>query len=77
MVAQARRSLQARKTSLTPETEASRAELAELEAALGRVEAGTWGRCEACGGAIGRIRLRALPEARQCATCARGASPGR
>jgi DnaK suppressor protein len=72
MLSEARRSLQARKASLQPESEASRAELLELEAALKRIESGTWGRCETCGGAIGRTRLRALPEARHCLPCARG-----
>lgn len=69
MIVQAKRSLQARKSSLKPDSEASRAELAELEAALVRIEAGTWGRCEKCGGAIGRTRLRALPETRHCLPC--------
>lgn len=72
MLSQARRSLQARKDSLLPDSEAARAELVELEAALLRIESGTWGRCETCGGAVGRTRLRALPEARQCLSCARG-----
>jgi RNA polymerase-binding transcription factor DksA len=72
MLSQARRSLQDRKRSLGTDAEASGAELAELEAALLRIEAGTWGRCETCGGAIGRTRLRALPEARKCLACARG-----
>jgi RNA polymerase-binding transcription factor DksA len=72
MLNEARRSILARKASLSPEAESSRAELLELEAALARIEAGTWGRCETCGGAVGRTRLRALPEARQCLSCARG-----
>jgi DnaK suppressor protein len=44
-------------------------ELREIEDALARIDAGTWGRCETCGGAIGRQRLMALPEARQCLSC--------
>lgn len=44
-------------------------ELAEIEAALARLEAGQWGRCQTCGGPIGRQRLQALPEARECLGC--------
>ena len=45
--------------------------LAELDAALARVDAGTYGACEACGSAIGEARLDAVPAARLCITCAR------
>ena len=48
----------------------SNAELEELLHALRRMEAGTWGRCEKCDGAIGRDRLRAIPETRSCLDCA-------
>lgn len=73
MVKEARRALQGRRASLaagasSPEVEA---ELAELDAALARLDAGTWGQCERCGGAIGRDRLRALPETRLCLPCSR------
>jgi RNA polymerase-binding transcription factor DksA len=70
-MAEARRALQARKASLSADNEAARAELLELDAALARLDASTWGRCEHCGGAIGRTRLRALPEARLCLPCSR------
>lgn len=46
-----------------------RRELEEIDAALVRMDDGTWGRCETCGGSIGRQRLIALPEARQCLAC--------
>jgi len=46
-----------------------RAELVEIDAALARIEAGTFGICEGCGVPIGRDRLRALPEARRCLAC--------
>ncbi len=49
--------------------ELERAELAEIDAALQRIEDGTFGICEGCGDAIGRQRLRALPEARRCLAC--------
>lgn len=46
-----------------------RAELAEIDAALARIEEGSWGVCATCGGPIGRQRLLALPEARHCLAC--------
>jgi DnaK suppressor protein len=42
----------------------------EIEAALASVDAGTYGRCETCGGAIGAGRLEARPHARTCIACA-------
>ncbi|WP_375743576.1 TraR/DksA C4-type zinc finger protein [Corallococcus interemptor] len=45
-------------------------ELEEVEAALERIEQGCFGGCERCGGAIGRQRLLAVPEARCCLACA-------
>ncbi|GAB3034205.1 hypothetical protein GCM10011376_20810 [Nocardioides flavus (ex Wang et al. 2016)] len=44
--------------------------LAEVDAALQRVDAGTYGVCEGCGAAIGPDRLEALPAARLCIRCA-------
>ena len=44
-------------------------QLEEVEAALARIEAGTYGQCEICNGAIGRTRLRAIPEVRRCLGC--------
>jgi len=44
-------------------------ELAETDAALDRIAQGRFGRCEECGGAIGRQRLLALPAARFCIEC--------
>jgi DnaK suppressor protein len=40
--------------------------LQEVEAALRRIDEGTYGTCLACGGPIGAERLRALPWARLC-----------
>jgi RNA polymerase-binding transcription factor DksA len=48
-------------------------ELADLEAALGRVEAGTYGVCASCGRAIPLERLRLLPAATLCVRCASSA----
>jgi RNA polymerase-binding transcription factor DksA len=42
------------------------AELADVERALARLDDGTYGSCEACGGAIGDERLEAQPAARFC-----------
>jgi DnaK suppressor protein len=41
-------------------------ELAEVERALGRLDAGSYGICEACGKPIDDTRLEARPEARLC-----------
>ena len=43
--------------------------LAEVEAALGRIDAGTYGRCEACGTRIRPSRLAAFPTARLRVEC--------
>jgi RNA polymerase-binding protein DksA len=44
--------------------------LEEVDAALERVEEGTYGVCESCGRPIGEARLEALPAARTCIDCA-------
>jgi DnaK suppressor protein len=44
--------------------------LVEIDAALGRVEAGSYGTCETCGGSIAPARLEARPTARTCISCA-------
>jgi DnaK suppressor protein len=41
-------------------------QLADVERALRRIDEGSYGTCEACGGAIGRERLAARPAARFC-----------
>ena len=40
--------------------------LVEIEAALGRIDDGTYGLCSACGGPIGEERLEAVPYATLC-----------
>jgi Ala-tRNA(Pro) deacylase len=50
-----------------------RRRLGEVEDALARVTAGTYGRCQTCGEPIGVERLYALPWARTCIDCARQA----
>jgi RNA polymerase-binding transcription factor DksA len=44
--------------------------LVEINDALGRIEQGTFGRCENCQQEISRERLDALPYARYCIRCA-------
>jgi DnaK suppressor protein len=44
--------------------------LTEIEVALSKLDAGTYGRCEECTGEIASARLEAMPAARLCMTCA-------
>lgn len=44
--------------------------LVEIDAAVERLDTGTYGTCERCGGAIGEARLGARPTARTCIRCA-------
>lgn len=44
-------------------------QLRDVEDALERVRAGTYGRCTSCGEEIAEARLRALPTARRCIGC--------
>jgi DnaK suppressor protein len=48
----------------------TRRRLADVEAALARREAGTYGICETCGRPIAAERLAARPAARDCIDCA-------
>ena len=48
----------------------SRQHLAEIDAALARIELGAYGRCTACGGDIALGRLRVRPQASLCIVCA-------
>ena len=45
------------------------AELADVEGALGRVTAGSYGECVDCGEAIAAARLNAYPAATRCVAC--------
>ena len=47
--------------------------LEQVEAALGRIEAGTFGKCEDCDRPIGDARLKAIPYAAMCIQCAQRA----
>ncbi len=45
-------------------------EIAQIEAALGRIEDGVYGECATCGEPVGEKRLEAIPHAAQCISCA-------
>lgn len=47
------------------------ATLGEVEDALARIEAGTYGLCEECNEPIAKARLDAMPHARNCVVCQR------
>lgn len=44
--------------------------IAQIEAALARLDDGTWGVCERCGEKIAGARMQALPTATLCVDCA-------
>jgi DnaK suppressor protein len=48
--------------------------LARTERALAKLDEGTYGTCDMCGGAIPAARLKAIPDAVLCLACA-GAQP--
>jgi DnaK suppressor protein len=51
-------------------TSALRHLLLEIDAALQRVDHGTYGACETCAQPIPSARLRALPHSTRCVSCA-------
>jgi RNA polymerase-binding transcription factor len=48
----------------------ARQQLVEVESALSRIQAATYGLCETCGRPIAQDRLEARPAARACIPCA-------
>jgi RNA polymerase-binding transcription factor DksA len=44
--------------------------LSDIDDALAKIDAGTYGVCEQCSEAIGDARLEAMPAARLCIACA-------
>jgi DnaK suppressor protein len=48
----------------------ARRHVAEIDAAMKRLDTGTYGTCEGCGAPIGEGRLEARPVARTCIKCA-------
>ncbi|MFM9916733.1 MAG: TraR/DksA family transcriptional regulator [Rhizobacter sp.] len=53
----------------TAQEQRDRDELAQVEAALHRLDIGTYGDCADCGEPIPLPRLRVQPAAQRCATC--------
>ncbi len=47
----------------------SRENLELVEGAIARIDKGTYGVCESCGGPIGKMRLQAFPRATLCLEC--------
>ncbi|WP_430461256.1 TraR/DksA family transcriptional regulator [Thalassolituus sp. LLYu03] len=48
----------------------SKHEIDQINLALARIEAGTYGACSECGAAIGEQRLAAVPYSSLCLSCA-------
>ena len=57
--------------------ERAQQQLALVDAAMARLDAGTFGRCLRCGNPIAPERLEALPWAEHCIACARLIARGR
>jgi len=57
--------------------ERARQHLELVDAALSRLDDGSWGTCPDCGRAIAAERLEALPWAARCIDCQRAAGRGR
>ena len=53
-------------------TELARRRIDEVDAAIRRLESGTYGACRTCRRPIPTARLEAVPEATQCVGCASG-----
>jgi len=51
--------------------------LIRTERALAKLEEGTYGSCDACGGPIAPARLRAMPDGVLCLACAGSQRPAR
>lgn len=45
-------------------------EIAQINAALSRIEEGSYGECATCGEPVGEKRLEIIPHAAQCIKCA-------
>ncbi|QFU77028.1 TraR/DksA family transcriptional regulator [Halioglobus maricola] len=48
----------------------TRLSLHDIQVALDKLADGTYGLCESCGSDIGEGRLKAIPEATRCVSCA-------
>lgn len=56
-------------TALASEDAMIIAEIAAVGSAIGRIDAGHYGKCLSCGADIAPARLAALPEATMCTDC--------
>ncbi len=68
-----RASLETDRTAALRLRDRDRKLIAKIQEALSRIEAGTFGICESCGGPIGTARLRARPVTTLCIDCKREA----
>jgi DnaK suppressor protein len=50
----------------------AQAAIEEIDAALDKITAGTYGLCESCGSPVPKARLEVLPHARLCVSCKSG-----
>jgi DnaK suppressor protein len=57
-------------------TSLAQGELRQVDAAIERLRAGTYGRCESCGRPISPARLAAVPWTRRCIPCEEGSESG-
>jgi RNA polymerase-binding protein DksA len=60
---------EAAEVALTALDEQGRHEIAEIQAALARIDEGTYGVCASCGEDVPLARLTAMPTARRCVPC--------
>jgi len=61
-------------TVLESLSETERVSLGRIQAALDRIERGTYGYCAVCGSIIDEERLRSVPETDRCGGCAAAAA---
>lgn len=54
----------------------ARETVVDIDVALARLDAGSYGTCERCGRPIAGERLEAIPHARSCVSCPTGRPPG-
>jgi RNA polymerase-binding protein DksA len=59
----------AERTEVLGVVESLKAQLANVDQALGKIQAGTYGTCEDCGKEIPTARLEARPESVRCVDC--------
>ncbi len=59
----------AERTEILGIVDNTRAMLEDVDAALAKVEKGTYGKCESCGGDIGAARMEFRPTSRYCVDC--------